>query len=79
MNWVLDADIRGFFDHVNHEWMLKFLQHRMADHRILGLIQNMAEGGSVGARPMHGDESRHSAAGVGLTAALANVYLHLRV
>src|SRR5580698_8253008 len=39
VNWVLDADIRGFFDNVNHEWMLRFLQHRVADRRILRLIQ----------------------------------------
>ncbi len=39
VNWVLDADIRGFFDNVDHEWMLRFLQHRIADRRILRLIQ----------------------------------------
>ena len=30
VNWVLDADIRGFFDSINHEWMVKFLEHRIA-------------------------------------------------
>ena len=39
VNWVLDADIKGFFDHVRHEWMLKFLEHRVADDRMLRLIQ----------------------------------------
>src|SRR6476646_5380327 len=39
VNWLLDADIRGFFDHMNHEWTMKFVQHRVADHRILRLIQ----------------------------------------
>jgi RNA-directed DNA polymerase len=39
VNWVLDADIRGFFDNLSHEWMLKFVEHRVADHRILRLIQ----------------------------------------
>src|SRR5271157_2110438 len=38
VNWVLDADIRGFFDNVNHEWMQKFLQHRIADRRVLRLV-----------------------------------------
>ena len=31
VNWVLDADIRGFFDTIDHEWLLKFLEHRIAD------------------------------------------------
>ena len=31
MNWVLDADIRGFYDAIDHGWMLKFLEHRIAD------------------------------------------------
>ena len=34
VNWVLDADIRGFFDNVSHEWTLKFVEHRVADRRI---------------------------------------------
>src|SRR5579872_346137 len=39
VNWVLDADIRGFFDNMNHEWTMKFVEHRVADRRILRLIQ----------------------------------------
>jgi RNA-directed DNA polymerase len=35
VNYVLDADIRGFFDHVDHGWMMKFVQHRVAGPRIL--------------------------------------------
>lgn len=38
VNWVLDADIRGFFDAISHEWMRKFLQHRIEDRRVLRLI-----------------------------------------
>jgi RNA-directed DNA polymerase len=38
VNWILDADIRGFFDHLSHEWMMKFVEHRVADRRILRLI-----------------------------------------
>ena len=45
VNWVLDADIRGFFDHMNHEWTLRSLQHRVADRRILGLIQKWLKAG----------------------------------
>ena len=39
VNWVLDADIRGFFHNMSREWSVKFIEHRMADRRILRLIQ----------------------------------------
>ncbi len=38
MNWVLDADIRGFFDHLDREWLMRFLRHRIADERVLRLV-----------------------------------------
>ena len=44
VNWVLDADIRRFFDSVNHEWLLRMLAHRVADPRILELIRGLAAG-----------------------------------
>ena len=45
VNWVLDADIRGFFDQMSHEWTMKFVEHRVADHRILRLIQKWLKAG----------------------------------
>ncbi|HYN10987.1 MAG TPA: reverse transcriptase domain-containing protein, partial [Vicinamibacterales bacterium] len=45
VNWVLDADIRRFFDSVNHEWLLRMLAHRVADPRILGLIRGWLSAG----------------------------------
>jgi retron-type reverse transcriptase len=39
VNWVLDADIRGFFDTINHEWLIKFIEHRIADRRVVRLIR----------------------------------------
>src|ERR1035441_9438368 len=45
VNWVLDADIRGFFDQMSHEWTMKFVQHRVADSRILRLIQKWLKAG----------------------------------
>ena len=45
VSWVLDADIRGFFDHMNHEWTLKFVQHRVTDPRILRLIRKWLQAG----------------------------------
>ena len=38
MSWVLDADVRAFFDTLQHEWLVKFIEHRIADRRILRLI-----------------------------------------
>ena len=39
VNWILDADIRGFFDNMSHEWTMKSMAHRIADTRVLRLIQ----------------------------------------
>ena len=45
MNWVLDGDIRGFFDAIDHEWLMKFIEHRMGDRRILRLIRKWLRAG----------------------------------
>ena len=45
VRWILDADIRGFFDHTGHEWMIRFLEHEIAGRRILRLIRKWLEAG----------------------------------
>ncbi len=45
MNWVLDADIRSFFDCISHEWMMRFLEHRISDRRVLRLISKWLKAG----------------------------------
>src|ERR1700736_2890279 len=45
VSWILDADIQGFFDSVSQEWMVKFVEHRVADPRILRLIQKWLNAG----------------------------------
>src|ERR1700751_4854564 len=45
VNWVLDSDILGFFDNLSHEWAIKFIEHRVADRRILRLIQKWLKAG----------------------------------
>ncbi|MCP4378511.1 MAG: group II intron reverse transcriptase/maturase, partial [bacterium] len=45
VNWVLDADIQGFFDAIDHEWLMKFIEHRIADRRILRLIRKWLRAG----------------------------------
>jgi RNA-directed DNA polymerase len=75
VNWVLDADIRSFFDGISHEWMVKFVEHRIADRRILRLIRKWLRAGVT-------EEGKWSKTEVGtpqgavLSPLLANVYLH---
>ena len=45
MNWVLDLDIRSFFDAISHEWLVKFIGHRIADRRVVRLIQKWLNAG----------------------------------
>ena len=47
VNWILDSDIRSFFDKIDHGWMLKFLEHRIADRRVLSLILKWLKAGVV--------------------------------
>jgi Reverse transcriptase (RNA-dependent DNA polymerase) len=45
VNWVLDLDIRGFFDTIDHGWLVKFVEHRIADQRVVRLIQKWLSAG----------------------------------
>jgi len=45
VNYIVDADIKGFFDHVDHKWMMKFLRHRINDSKILALIKRFLKAG----------------------------------
>ena len=47
MNWIVDADIRSFFDEIDHEWMLRFLEHRIADQRVVRLIRKWLNVGVI--------------------------------
>jgi len=75
VGWVLDADIASFFDTMSHEWTMKFLQHRVADPRILRLIQKWLKAGVS-------EEGEWSSTPIGtpqgavVSPLLANVYLH---
>jgi len=75
VNWVLDADIQGFFDTLNHEWLIRFLEHRVADRRVVRLIQKWLRAGVL-----EDGERRRSEVGTvqggSISPLLANVYLH---
>ncbi len=75
VSWVLDADIRGFFDHMNHEWTLKFLQHRVTDRRILRLIRKWLQAG-VSEDGQWSETKVGTPQGAVISPLLANVYLH---
>jgi len=45
VNWIIDADIRGFFDNISHQWLMKFLEHRIADRRLLRLLKKWLRAG----------------------------------
>jgi group II intron reverse transcriptase/maturase len=75
VNWVLDVDIRGFFDAIDHGWLVKFLEHRIADRRVVRLIQKWLNAGVLadGQRiPMEAGTPQGGSA----SPLLANVYLH---
>jgi group II intron reverse transcriptase/maturase len=75
VNYVVEADIKGFFDHVNQEWLLKFLEQRIGDQRVMRLIVRMLKSGI-----MEDGLARASDEGVpqggNLSPLLSNVYLH---
>src|SRR3989442_5718711 len=75
VNWVLDADIRGFFDNLSHEWMMKFIEHRVADRRILRLIQKWLKAG-VSEDGQWSETKLGTPQGAVASPLLANVYLH---
>jgi group II intron reverse transcriptase/maturase len=75
VNWVLDADIRGFFDAIDHELLVKLIEHRIADRRVVRLIQKWLNAGVL----VDGEwvrSERGTPQGGGISPLLANIYLH---
>ena len=75
VNWMLDADIRGFFDAIDHEWLMKFVEHRIADQRVLRHIKKWLNAGVMedGKRTQ---AEKGTPQGGSVSPLLANVYLH---
>jgi RNA-directed DNA polymerase len=75
VNWVLDADVREFFDSLSHEWLEKFVQHRIADRRILRLIRKWLKAGVLeDGKRIYSDVG--TVQGGSVSPLLANIYLH---
>ncbi len=75
VNWVLDADVRAFFDTLEHGWLVKFVEHRVADRRVVRLIQKWLSAGVL-------EDGKRTRSDVGavqggsISPLLANAYLH---
>lgn len=75
INWVLDADIRGFFDTISHEWLEKMIEHRVGDRRITALIKKWLRAGVMEEGELKRSEEGTPQGGL-VSPVLANVYLH---
>jgi group II intron reverse transcriptase/maturase len=75
VNWILDADIKGFFDAVNQDWLIRFLEHRIGDERIIRLVKKWLKAGVL-------EEGQWQSSDMGtpqgavVSPLLANIYLH---
>ena len=75
VNWVLDADLESFFDSLDHDWLIKFLEHRIGDNRILRLIRKWLHAGVIedGATTPNKEGSPQGSV---ISPILSNVFLH---
>lgn len=74
-NWVLDADIKGFFDHLNHEWIVKFIESRIKDPNIIRLIRRMLKAGIM-KDYQYEETGEGSGQGSVCSPIIANIYMH---
>ena len=75
VRWIVDADIQGFFDAVSQEWLVRFLEHRIGDHRIIRLIQKWLKAGVLEDGVVTISD-RGTGQGSVISPLLANIYLH---
>lgn len=74
-NWVLDADIKGFFDHLDHEWIIKFIGSRIKDPNIIRLVRRMLKAGII--KDYRYEETEEgSGQGSVCSPVIANIYMH---
>jgi group II intron reverse transcriptase/maturase len=74
-NWVLDADIRGYFDAIDHEWLIRFIRHRIADERVVRHVKKWLHAGVLEDGRVEQSESGTPQGGI-ISPLLANIYLH---
>jgi RNA-directed DNA polymerase len=75
VSWVLDADIRGFFDAIDHDWLIKFIEHRIADQRVIRQVRKWLKAGVLeDGKVTHAEEGTPQ--GGSISPLLANIFLH---
>jgi len=75
VSWILDADIRSFFDEISQEWLIRFLEHRIGDRRIIRLIRKWLKAGTLEDGVVTVSD-RGTGQGSVVSPLLANIYLH---
>ena len=75
VKWIIDADIRGFFDNISHEWLMKFMEHRIADRRMLRLMKKWLRAG-VSEDGAWSPTKVGTPQGAVISPLFANVFLH---
>lgn len=75
INYIVDADVKGFFDHIDHEWMLKFIEWHIKDPNILWLIRKYLKAG-VMVDGVYEDTVEGTIQGGNISPTLANIYMH---
>jgi RNA-directed DNA polymerase len=75
VNWVFEADIRKFYDSIDHEWLMRMIEHRIADPRILRLIRQWLEVGVL-ENGVYAETVEGTPQGAGISPLLANIFLH---
>lgn len=74
-DWVLDADIRSYFDTLEHDWMKKFLEHRIGDARLIRLLMKWLKAGVMEAGELYATEEGSAQGGI-ISPLMSNIYLH---
>jgi group II intron reverse transcriptase/maturase len=75
VNWILDADIRSFFDSISHDWLTRFVEHRVGDPRVIRLIRKWLKAGVMEDGRVKSTEEG-TPQGAVISPLLANIYLH---
>ena len=75
MSWVLEADLKNFFGSLNHDWLLRFVEHRVGDPRLLSLMRRWLKAGAL-EDGVHQPSEEGTPQGGSISVLLSNVYLH---
>ena len=75
VSWVLEADLKNFFGSLNHDWVLRFVEHRVGDPRLLSLMRRWLKAGAL-EDGVHQPSEEGTPQGGSISVLLSNVYLH---